>query len=608
MAEDSGAALNPCPPSAAAADGDSTRRTARPGTKRLLLTLSVLLSFLSGLPFLLKSTEIYRSPLPFRSIDSLSSRLQSDHPTLPCRFQAVLLRPDADRFLADRLGSLISEDLVKRTSNDPVSGGCGKNFSVSVTIDSGAGCVRSSVGAGDACLWRCGVADFSGLGGGDEDVDELLDSALREGSECLGSGGGRVYTVVVIERDVAGEGVQVVVGKHRHAWLVGKVSEPEAVSMIGKIFVEIFMNGGKKAGEIGKAEFMPVGADGSVVLSFSLLNADPSDWVYNWEFQKIEKIMLAPVVEALAPIANITVESQVLYHTPKSSISYWDKKLGSYIFTMRDLPFFVNSNEWHLDTSITAAGQSKVLQFVVYVPSARECPLVLQLPDGETSKTNGFISPMWGGIVVWNPPMCSKDSQRTYLAKNIISTQELQKIFQVFIGQLRLLFGLRSNYLDATEMGISRFLNSERGFTEWELDLLYRHHTCFNLLSCATTLESLSKLVQSLPRMIIMDEIGKQVKFSLEAASLALRNASLGIYDASAVSARKARALAEDAFFHPSIMSISYSSIEHYFAIYMPFFAPVSLHVLLAAIKELKRYKRERAKYLTSADQARAAS
>nr|XP_029121778.1 GPI transamidase component PIG-S isoform X3 [Elaeis guineensis] len=549
MAEDSGAALNPCPPSAAAADGDSTRRTARPGTKRLLLTLSVLLSFLSGLPFLLKSTEIYRSPLPFRSIDSLSSRLQSDHPTLPCRFQAVLLRPDADRFLADRLGSLISEDLVKRTSNDPVSGGCGKNFSVSVTIDSGAGCVRSSVGAGDACLWRCGVADFSGLGGGDEDVDELLDSALREGSECLGSGGGRVYTVVVIERDVAGEGVQVVVGKHRHAWLVGKVSEPEAVSMIGKIFVEIFMNGGKKAGEIGKAEFMPVGADGSVVLSFSLLNADPSDWVYNWEFQKIEKIMLAPVVEALAPIANITVESQVLYHTPKSSISYWDKKLGSYIFTMRDLPFFVNSNEWHLDTSITAAGQSKVLQFV-----------------------------------------------------------ELQKIFQVFIGQLRLLFGLRSNYLDATEMGISRFLNSERGFTEWELDLLYRHHTCFNLLSCATTLESLSKLVQSLPRMIIMDEIGKQVKFSLEAASLALRNASLGIYDASAVSARKARALAEDAFFHPSIMSISYSSIEHYFAIYMPFFAPVSLHVLLAAIKELKRYKRERAKYLTSADQARAAS
>jgi hypothetical protein len=35
------------------------------------------------------------------------------------------------------------------------------------------------------------------------------------------------------------------------------------------------------------------------------------------------------------------------------------------------------------------------------------------------------------------------------------------------------------------------------------------------------------------------------------------------------VYATRARALAEDAFFHPSIMSISYASIEHYFAIYM---------------------------------------
>ncbi|KAJ6815665.1 GPI transamidase component PIG-S isoform X1 [Iris pallida] len=119
---------------------------------------------------------------------------------------------------------------------------------------------------------------------------------------------------------------------------------------------------------------------------------------------------------------------------------------------------------------------------------------------------------------------------------------------------------------------------------------LFRRHACFNLLSCATTLESLSKLVQSLPRMIVTDEIGKQVEFSLEAAVSAQNNASLGVYDASAASSRKARVLAEDAFFHPSIMSISYSPIEHYLAIFMPFFAPVALLVLLAAGKELMRY------------------
>lgn len=451
-------------------------------------------------------------------------------------------------------------------------------------------------------LWRCGAADASVLGGAgidDEVVDELLENAIGNGG---GVGGvGRVYTVVVVMDKEDHEEVRVVVGKNRHAWILGKISETDAINMISEIFVKFFMKGGREEGESpqGEGEFMPVGLDGSVILSFSLLNANPNDGIYDWELQKAEKQFLAPIVEALAPIADISVESQVLYHTPKASISYWDNNLGSYVFSTKDLPFFVNSNEWHLDTSTAAAGRAKVLQFVVYVPSVNECPLLLRLPNGQTSKTNGFISPMWGGIVVWNPPRCSGNSQPTQVSRKTLSPEDMQKIFQVIVGQLRLLFGFKSDYLHGLQGGRLNILTSKRGFTEWELDVLFRRHACSYLLSCATTLESLSKLVQSLPRMIVTDEIGKQVKFSLEAAGSAQNNASLGVYDAAAVSSRKARVLAEDAFFHPSIMSISYSSIEHYFAIYMPFFAPVALHVLLAAVKELKRYKRERAKYIS---------
>jgi phosphatidylinositol glycan class S len=114
---------------------------------------------------------------------------------------------------------------------------------------------------------------------GDEVFDELLHSALGSGRWD----GSRVYTVVVVETDDA-EGMRVVVGKHRHAWVVGKADEVKAVSVIGKVFAKYFMNGGIEEGEagIGKGEFMPVGSDGNVVLSFSLLNADPSDWVYDW--------------------------------------------------------------------------------------------------------------------------------------------------------------------------------------------------------------------------------------------------------------------------------------------------------------------------------------
>jgi phosphatidylinositol glycan class S len=62
--------------------------------------------------------------------------------------------------------------------------------------------------------------------------------------------------------------------------------------------------------------------------------------------------------------------------------------------------------------------------------------------------------------------------------------------------------------------------------------------------------------------------------------------------------ARKARGLAEAAFFQPSIMSLLYFPAEHQLAIYTPFFVPVLLHMLVAVIKESSRYRRERRSYL----------
>ncbi|RDX60517.1 GPI transamidase component PIG-S, partial [Mucuna pruriens] len=545
-------------------DPKITRNT-KPGVKRLSISVTVLLSFILGFPLLWKSIEIYRAPLPFDRIDSFSSQIESKPLSFPCNFQAIFIGFDFKVSHAE-LGAAITGKMSD-LSHGRDCGGCGGNYSVAVAVDSGD---VNALGFGGK-LW-----------GSDEDADELVKSVVSE------YGGGSVYGVVVVN----GEGeVRSVVGKYRNAWILGRVEEDEAVLRVAEIFVKVFINGGDEEGSV-RSEFMPVGADGRIVLSFSLLNADPRDWIYDWNFREIDETLLRPVIEALQPIANVTVESQVLYHTPKSSFSYWDDKHGSHIFRTEDLPFFVNSNEWHLDTSVAAGGR--------YIPSAKECPLQLELPNGEISKTNGFISPMWGGVVVWNPPNCIKDLESKDPVRHTISPQDLQKLFEVLMGQLRQLLGLKSDNLYVGESGTSILLGSERGFTEWELDVLSRKHICFNLLSCATTLGSLSRLVQSLPRMIIMDEIGKQVKFSLEAAKFAQSNASIGIYDISAVSSRQSRSLAEDAFFHPSIMSISYYSFEHCFAIYSPFFLPVTMHVLLAAVREWKRYKQENRKYLAA--------
>ena len=108
--------------------------------------------------------------------------------------------------------------------------------------------------------------------GNDEDADELVKSVVSE------YGGGNAYSVVVVNEE--GE-VRSVVGKYRHSWIVGRVEEEEAVLHVAEVFVKVFVNGGDVEGSV-RSEFMPVGADGRIVLSFSLLNADPRDWIYDW--------------------------------------------------------------------------------------------------------------------------------------------------------------------------------------------------------------------------------------------------------------------------------------------------------------------------------------
>ena len=49
----------------------------------------------------------------------------------------------------------------------------------------------------------------------------------------------------------------------------------------------------------------------------------------------------------------------------------------------------------------------------------------------------------------------------------MILKQELNQIFEVFMGQLRQLFGLKSTGFYKGTSGTSVLLSSQRGFTEW---------------------------------------------------------------------------------------------------------------------------------------------
>lgn len=234
-----------------------TMRKTKPGVKRLIMTLTVLVSFILLSPLLLKSIEIYRAPLPFDEIDSFSSKIESNRLLFPCGFRAIFVGFNF-RVSNYEVGEVIRSKMSELSLGGSRCG-CSNDYSVSAVLD----LVDAEVNA----------VNFGGkLRENDEEADEMVKRLVNVYGEE------KVYSVVVVNGE---EEVKAVVGKYRHAWILGKVSEEDAVVRVAEIFSKVFVNGGSKDGLIHN-EFMPVGADGRIVLSFSLLNTDPRDWVYDW--------------------------------------------------------------------------------------------------------------------------------------------------------------------------------------------------------------------------------------------------------------------------------------------------------------------------------------
>jgi GPI-anchor transamidase subunit S len=58
----------------------------------------------------------------------------------------------------------------------------------------------------------------------------------------------------------------------------------------------------------------------------------------------------------------------------------------------------------------------------------------------------------------------------------------------------------------------------------------------------------------------------------------------------------EALTLSSRAFFNPGMLAMLYFPVEHKYAVYTPLFAPVSVPILVATIKEFRAWRKERRK------------
>jgi len=196
-------------------------------------------------------------------------------------------------------------------------------------------------------------------------------------------------------------------------------------------------------------------------------------------------------------------------------------------------------------------------------------------------RSNAFVLPQWGGIVVHNFP----SDMTSHLH---MTSDHLESIFSAFRLQLFSLLG-------APELPEGVVSLDSTPLSQWQMDSLLRQRSLENVLSTTETLRSIIKLVDQIENMPVREDVKGDIQNALDSLELAYKSSD----SAKSALEHSARALtlSSRAFFNPGMLALLYFPPEHTYAIYAPLFAPVSLPLIAPIVRELlARRKAKRAK------------
>ncbi|THX46526.1 hypothetical protein D6D06_10054 [Aureobasidium pullulans] len=301
-------------------------------------------------------------------------------------------------------------------------------------------------------------------------------------------------------------------------------------------------------------------------LTFSLFtgSASPSAW----DIKAALDEYLGPFLASFSSVSKFSVDTQVqLYASLSPSLHgpQYDEASKKWTLLRSDLSAFINAAEWPLSPSI---GVGPTINFVAYVPSPKQAPMVIQ----ETGGTSWLI-PQWGGVQILNPS--TDQGNNTALTK-----QDLEPVMRIFAEQLESLIGLPQS----------------PSSLPLRLSSLTRERAASLILSASSTLGALSRLTLKLTSIAIPDNVADSVQKTIHHLETACSHVHEGQYDTALEHARIAEAHAEQAFFEPSMVGQVYFPDEHKVAVYVPLLGPMAVPLVMAALKEFKQFKQARAK------------
>lgn len=297
-------------------------------------------------------------------------------------------------------------------------------------------------------------------------------------------------------------------------------------------------------------------------LTFSLFvqGGDPVGWNISSALQSY----FSPLERQLSQkVANFSIDTQVQFYStltklPREVTVSENPEKKQFIFTQDDLSTFVNFAEW----SLSSIHSYPSLNFILYIPSKEYTPLLI-----EESKSNSFIIPQWGGVVIHNPLSFSS----LYLDES-----DLFPILEIFSSQLLSLLGAPSH---PAESPIYR------------LDILSRLFALRSLIDASSSLGSLSRLSASLPTISIPNVVAVHVDSALAAIANALEALKSQRWQLAINPAARVFQNAHSAFFEKEMVQQMYFPDEHKIAVYLPLLGPVLVVVLMGTLRTIKDVK-----------------
>ncbi|KAL2916909.1 GPI transamidase component [Polyrhizophydium stewartii] len=536
--------------------------------RRTHIIVAIWLVLAFAAPVWWKTTEVYRAPLPFERIR------QCDTP------EALSLKLEVDihlRLSGSAAASLSHGDAARVT--EQVQRGISQVFSEAAPQSAGSRRVVlafSVDGAVDPKSWPSDATP--------SDIDASL------GKEHGRNG---AYDVFV---DCSSQTESVYVGQNRALFLQlpSGCSKDLIVSRTIATLSGLFgseqrslskLYAGRRSRDIDYKSMRTVKYAPQYQIVLSLLVGNPQDNIVTWDIEKAANAYIAPFLESLSNISDFTITSQILNFAQLPTVPDDQRQSdGSVEFTMRpkSLTSFINSAEWNLASVVSLAPP---INLILYIPPASFSPLVLLHTDGSPLASNAFLVPQWGGIVVRSLP---KNTPRVHY-----SVDALHHIMEIFVEQLRGLLGVEQTHIVNSAQLLSgvhvQYASSpELGLTRWEVDRLFRARTVLNIVDAAQTLTSLANLLEQLSGMVVPDHIQTLVARSLDSIEHAKLDLEQKRYSSATFYARDAITSAEAAFFDPAMVPLLYFPDEHKFAIYMPYFVPVTVPVIIAIIREVR--------------------